>query len=115
MVGLALGRQRVPHREGHPEEALPGDQPVAVEALDPVPVARPHERGVEVDLLATRDERRSEVLLAPAVADVPLPRGDDLEGLVALLVEVGLPLGLDRLAVEVTRLAKRLDHGLHAH
>ena len=42
----------------------------------------------------TRDERGAQVLLAAAVADVPLARGDDLERLVALLVEVGLALGL---------------------
>ena len=44
----------------------------------------------------------SQVGVAATVADVPLARRDDLERLVALLVEVGLALSFDRLAVEVT-------------
>src|SRR5690606_10930259 len=46
---------------------------------------------------------------AAAVADVPLPGGDDLERLVALLEEVDLAQGRLRLAVQVAAGAQRLD------
>ena len=49
--------------------------------------------------LAAGEHRLLEVGVAAAVADVPLPGGDDLQRLVALLVEVGLALGRGRLAV----------------
>jgi hypothetical protein len=44
---------------------------------------------VEGDVPAHRDELVVEVGFTPAIADVPLAAGDDLEGLVAALVEVG--------------------------
>ena len=58
------------------------------------------------------DELGVEVGVAAAVADVPLARGDDLERLLAALVEVGLALGGLGLAVEVARLAQRRDDRL---
>ena len=67
---------------------------------------------MEVDLGAALDQGRVELGVAPAVADVPLPRGDDLEGLLAALVEVGHPLGGRGLALEVAALAQRRDHRL---
>src|SRR6478609_7289125 len=112
VVDLTRGVDGVPDRERHAEEALARDEPVAVEALDPVLVARAHEGGVEVDDVAHADELGAQRLLAAAVADVPLARGDDLERLVALLVEVGLALGLLRLSVEVAGLAERGHDGL---
>ena len=112
VVGLALCIERVPDRERHPEEALSADQPVAVEPADPVGVAAAHERGVEVDLLATRDEFVLQLLAASAVADVPLPAGHDLERLVALLEEVGLALRLHRLTDQVAALAQGGDDRL---
>ena len=42
VVGLALAVERVPHRERDAEVALARDQPVAVEAVDPVVVAAAH-------------------------------------------------------------------------
>ena len=72
------------HRDRHPEEPLPGDQPVAVEALDPRLVPHLHVGRMPVEFSATGDQRRPQVLVAAAVADVPLPRGDDLQRLVAL-------------------------------
>ena len=59
-----------------------------VRPLDPVLVADPHEVGVPVDLAAERDQPLAQLLVARAVADVPLARRDDLERLVALLEEL---------------------------
>ena len=42
VVGLAVLVEAVPDREGHAEEALPADQPVAGEAADPVLVPVAH-------------------------------------------------------------------------
>ena len=50
VVGLALGVEGVPDRERDAEEALPRDQPVAVEAADPVVVAVLHVAGDPLDL-----------------------------------------------------------------
>src|SRR5699024_1652469 len=68
------------------EVALPGDQPVAVEVLHPVLVARAHERRVPFDLTSPGDELISQLCRPAAVADVPLAAGDDLEWLVTLLI-----------------------------
>ena len=62
---------------------------------------------MEVDLPTALDEGSVEGGVAPAVADVPLARGDDLERLLAALVEIGLALGGRRLAVEVAGLPQR--------
>src|SRR5690606_38127705 len=86
--------------------------PVSVEAAHPVLVAHVHELGVERELSAPREEPLAQRLVAPAVTDVPLTGGDDLEGLVALLVEVRLAGRGLRLAVEVTVLTQRRDHAL---
>ena len=48
------GAERVPQRDRHAEEALAADQPVAVEALDPVVVAVAHVVGEPVQLLAAQ-------------------------------------------------------------
>ena len=112
VVGLALVVERVPHRERDAEEALAGDQPVAVEAADPVVVAVPHVRRHPLDLRAARQHLVAQGGVAAAVADVPLPGRDDLERLVALLVEVRHPLGGRGLTVQVARLAQQPDHRL---
>ena len=107
--GLVEG---VPDREGHAEEALPGDQPVAVEPAHPVVVAVLHVPRHPAELLAAVQEDLLELGVAAAVADVPLPGGDDLQRLVALLVEVGLALGRGRLAVQLAGGAQLSDHHL---
>ena len=84
----AVGVEAVPQRDGHPEEALAADEPVAVEPRDPALVAGPHVARHPVHLRAPVDQGLAEVGVAPAVADVPLPAGHDLEGLVALLEEL---------------------------
>ena len=112
VVGLALAVERVPDRERDAEEPLPRDQPVAVEAADPVVEAVPHVRGQPVDLGAAGDHLLPDRGVPAAVADVPLAGGDDLERLVAPLVEVRHPLGRGRLAVEVAGLAQLGDHRL---
>ena len=88
VVRLAVVADRVPQRDRHAEEALPADQPVAVEALDPVVVAVAHVVGEPVELLAAGEEGLAAVLVAPAVADVPLAAGDDLQRPAAALVEL---------------------------
>jgi hypothetical protein len=62
-----------------------------------------------VQLAASLEERLAQVLVAATVADVPLPARDDLERLVAVLVEVGHSLRCDRLTVEVARRAELVD------
>ena len=85
---LALAVQRVPHRDRHAEEPLPADQPVPGQAVHPVLVADPHVRRVPAELPAAGQQHRAQPLVVGAVADVPLPGGDDLQRLGALLVEV---------------------------
>ncbi len=109
VVGLTIGIKGVPERDRATEEPLTADQPVTVEAADPVLVACAHELWVEVDLLAALDERSPELVIPTAVADVPLARGHDLERFVALLEVVGLALGRDRVAFQVARDAQGVD------
>jgi hypothetical protein len=98
----------VPDRERDPEEALPRDQPVAVESFDPVGEPRLHVAGEPRDLIATGDERGSEVGVASAVGDVPLTGRDDLERLVTAFIEVRDALGRLRVALEVAGSTERL-------
>ena len=112
VVGLAVGVEGVPDRERDAEEPLARDQPVAVQAADPVLVAVLHVRRHPLDLRAARDQLVAQLGVPAAVLDVPLARGDDLQRLVALLVEVRHPLGRLRLAVEVAGRAQRRDHRL---
>ena len=112
VIRLAGSLDRVPQRERHAEEALAGDQPVAVEAMHPVLVAHAHEIGVEVELLAALDQLGVQFGVGAAVLQVPLTGGDDLQRLVALLVEVRHTLGRGRLAVQVAGLAQRVDDDL---
>ena len=86
--GLAGVVEAVPQWDGHPEEALPADQPVAVEAVDPVGVPGLHVGRVPVHVVASGDERFGQVAVPSAVGDVPLAGGDDLQGPVALLEEL---------------------------
>ena len=109
VVGLALLVEPVPHRERHPEEALTADEPVTVEPLDPVLVAVPHVLGHPVQFAATFQQLGTQLFVAAAVADVPLAGADDLQGLVALLVEVRLALGGPGITVHLTG----CRHGLH--
>ena len=94
---LAGRVQRVPDRDRHAEVALPAEQPVAGQAGHPVLVAGPHVRRMPAQLPAPPDQRGAQFRVPAAVAQVPLPGGDDLERGVALLVElhrVGHRLGL---------------------
>src|SRR3712207_9536646 len=77
---------------------------VAVEALDPVLVAVPHVLGDPLDLPAALDEGLAQRVVPAAVADVPLPRGDDLQRPLALLVELHRVGDRPRVAVQVTGL-----------
>ena len=66
---------------------------------------------MELDLVAAADQPFAPVLVAAAVADVPLAGGDHLEGLVALFEEVHRVHDLLRLAVEQLRGGQELHHG----
>ncbi len=112
VVGLTGVVQAVPEREGDAEEALPADQPVAVEAADPVLVARAHERRVPVELAAALDQRLAQVGVAAAVAHVPLAAGDDLERAVALLVELHRVRDGLGLAEQLAGVGQQLDDAL---
>ena len=112
VVRLALSVQRVPDGEGNAEETLARNQPVAVQALNPVLVAATHEGGVPVHLTAALDELLAACSVTATVADVPLTGSNDFEGLVALLVElhgVGNRLGV---AVHFASLNQHLHDGL---
>src|SRR5699024_1566698 len=87
VVRLTVAVEAVPQMNRYAEVALPGDQPVAVEVLHPVLIARAHERRVPLDLTPPGDELISQLCRPAAVADVPLTAGDDLERLVTLLIE----------------------------
>ncbi len=106
---VALGVELVPDRDGHAEEALARDQPVAGEAADPVLVAHAHVVGGEVDLAARGDQRVAQLRVARAVRDVPLVRRDDLERPVALLEELHLVHDRLRFADQLAALAQQLD------
>ena len=108
VVRLAVVVEPVPDRERDAEEALARDEPVAVEPFDPVGEPRLHVAGNPADLVAAGDQRGTEVGVAAAVGDVPLPGRDDLERLVAPLVEVRHALGGLRVAVEVAGGAQRV-------
>ena len=55
-VGDPVGIDGVPDREGHAEEPLAGDVPVAHQPVDPVLVAHPHEVGPPGQLLAIGEQ-----------------------------------------------------------
>ena len=112
VVGLTVTVEGVPDGERDAEEPLARDQPVAVEPAHPVVVAVLHVGREELHLGAAIEHVGADGRVAATVADVPLPGGDDLERLVALLVEVRLPLRGGGLAVEVAGLAQLRDDRL---
>ena len=112
VAGLAVGVERVPQREGHPEEALPGDQPVAVEPGDPVLVADLHVRRVPVQLGPSCQQAFAQQLVTATVAQVPLAGGDDLERLVALFEELDRVLDRPDVPDQVAGLAEHLHDRL---
>ena len=97
------------HRDA--EVALPADQPVAVQPVDPVLVAHLHVRRVPPQLFPAGEQRLAQVGVPPAVADVPLPAGHDLEGAIAAFVELDRMGDGPGLADQVARLGEQLDHG----
>ena len=64
--------EAIPHRDRHTEESLARHEPVAVEPLDPVLVAMTHVVRMPDDVVASGDERGTQVAVLAAVADVPL-------------------------------------------
>ena len=109
---LAVRVESVPQRERDAEEALARDEPVAVESGDPVVVAHLHVARVPVQLGAALEQPLAQQLVASTVADVPLPGGDDLERLVALLEELHRVLDRAWVADQVAALAQHLDDRL---
>ena len=108
VVGAPWRVQPVPHRERHAEEALPADEPVRVEPLDPAGVAGFHVGRVPAQLPAPLERAAGPVGEGP---EEPLPAGHDLERPVALLVELDRVLDRPRLA-DAARPTRRqqLDH-----
>ena len=110
VVGFAVGVEWVPQWQGHTKEPLAADEPVAVEAVDPVGVSGLHVGGMPLHFVAPGDEGGPELGVTASVADVPLSAGHDLERLVALLEEldrVGDGLGF---ADQFAGLPEDLDH-----
>ena len=112
VVGGAVLLHRIPQRERHAEEALAGNQPVAVEAMHPILIAHAHEVRMEVQLLATLDQFGVQLLVGAAVLEIPLAGGDDFERLIALLVEVRHTFGRRRLAVQIAGFTQCIDDDL---
>ena len=113
VVGLAVVVERVPDRERHAEEPLPRDQPVAVEAADPVVVAVLHVRRHPGRSRAPRAISSSRSSASRPPLRMYHCRVETISsGLSPLLVEVRHPLGRLRLAVEVAGLAEQRDHRL---
>ena len=108
VAGGAILVERVPERERDPEEALAADQPVPVEAADPVVVPGLHVRRVPAQLGAAPQQR----ILVSERVDEPLPAGHDLERFVALLVKLHRPDGSARLTVQVAGLLQYRRHAL---
>ena len=104
------GVDRIPDGDGDPEKALTGDQPIPVQPLDPVAVTDSHEVGDPVQLLAPLEQPLAQLVIPPAVADVPLAAGDDLERALALLIELDQMGDGAGLAVEVARFRQQLYH-----
>ena len=96
---------RVPDREGHAEEPLAADVPVGVEPLHPGPVAVGHVGRVPAQLLAPGQQPVAQ----GQGPDEPLAGGDDLEGPVALLVELDRVGDRAGLADQVARCGQQLD------
>ena len=65
--------------------------------------------GCHVQLAAAGEERLAQLRVAAAVADVPLPRRDDLERAIAALVELHRVRDRLRLADQLARLREQLD------
>ena len=104
IVGLAVGAQRIPHWEGDAEEPLTANEPVAIEPLDPVLITVTHVLRDPLKFPAALQQGVAQIVITPTVADVPLPGADDLQRLVALLVEVGFALGRLGLTVHLAGL-----------
>src|SRR5262249_16675301 len=109
-AGLARVADPVPDRERNAEVALPADQPVRVQALDPVLVPDPHEVRVPGQLAAGGQQPRAQLGIARAVADVPLAAGHDLQGPVTLLEELALVGAWPWLADQRARFPQLLHH-----
>ena len=108
---FTVGVERIPDREGHPEEPLPGDQPVAVQATHPVVVAVAHVLRGPGQLRAALQQVGLQLFVAATVGQVPLAGGDDLQRLVTLLVEVHGPGDGFRFPVEIPGCAQQLHDG----
>ena len=80
--------------------------------MHPVLITHAHEVGVELEFLATLDKLGVQLGVGTAVLQIPLAGGDDLERLVALLVEVRHTLGRGRLAVQIAGSAQLVDDDL---
>ena len=107
MVHRAVVADRVPDGERDAEVALPADRPVRVQPLHPRAVTVRHERREPVDLLATREQ----TVAQPKGRDEPLARGHDLQGSLALLVELDGVRDGPRLAEERAGGGEQLDDG----
>ena len=112
VIGGAIFIHRIPQRERHAEEALTGDQPIAIQTVHPVFVTNAHEIGVEVQFAAAFDQLGVQLLIGAAVLEVPLAGSDDFERLVALLIEVRHTLGRSRLTVKITGFAQCVNDDL---
>ncbi len=105
VVDLAVLGQRVPERDGHAEEPLAADQPVAVQAGHPVLVAGAHVRRLPLQVPAPLQQP----FAVGEQADEPLAAGHDLQRPVAVLVELHRVGDRPGLADQVARGPEQAD------
>ncbi len=108
VIDPAVCAERIPDREGNPEEALAAHAPVGVEPAHPGVVALAHVGGMPAQLRAAGQE----LVAVLDRADEPLAAGDDLERPVALLVELHRVADRARLAEQVARFLQQLHDPL---
>src|SRR5262249_2694534 len=90
IAGPPLSIYWIPDREWHAEITLAADAPVLVKPLDPVLIARPHERGVPLNTGALFQE----FLLLVQESDKPLAGRNEFQRLFSLLVKLHRRLDL---------------------
>ena len=84
VVHFTVSVDRIPNGDGHTEETLPGDEPVARQPTHPVLIAHAHEIGVPGQFVASGQQTLAKCVVLRTVADVPLPGRDNFQRLVAL-------------------------------
>ena len=101
---------RMFERNRHAENPLAADEPVSIQTADPVCAAAAHETRRPSELISGLQEVLTKRGITSAIAQVPLPRRDDLERTVIFFEELNGMFDRQRRSDQgVTRL-QRLDY-----